>query len=199
VTDHPDSKTPLNEALLLRQLAEGDFDAFDALFKLYNKRLYYFALSILKSSADAEDVAQEVFVRVWEKRQGIKTGHSFKSYLFTIAYNIIVSNLRKRITDDKFIAKLEKKIRDDIIPENDNLVFEELDNKYRDIIKQLPPQMKRIYTMHRNMRMSYKEIASNLDLSPNTVRNQFSKALKLIREQMKNDSLLILLFISLFI
>ncbi len=190
---------PLNELQLVRKLAEGEFDAFDSLFKLYHKNLFHFALSLLKDAEDAEDVVQEVFVRIWKNRDKIKMRHSFKSFLFTIAYNIIVDHLRKRMADAKFREKLERIIEDDIIREDDNLVFDELDNRFRTVLSQLPPQQKRIYKMHRNLNMTYKEIGQNLNISPNTVRNQFSAALKFLREQMKNESLLILLFTNLFI
>ena len=94
--DNANSKS-LNESEPVKKFALGDFNAFDALFKLYNKKLYHFALSLLKSSEDAEDVVQEVFVRIWQNRDNIKPGHSFKSFLFTIAYNIIGHTLDKRI------------------------------------------------------------------------------------------------------
>ena len=104
---------PLNEFELVNKLAGGDFNAFDALFKLYNKRLYHFVTPLLKSNEDAEDVVQEVFVRIWDNRDNIKTGHSFKSFLFTIAYNIIVDHLRRRMVDVKFRKNLEKNIQAD--------------------------------------------------------------------------------------
>lgn len=190
---------PLNELQLVKKLAEGDFNAFDALFKFYHKKLYHFALSLLKNSEDAEDVVQEVFVRIWENRDNIKIRHSFKSFLFTIAYNIIVNQLRKRMADVRFREKLEKNIQTDLTREADHLVYMELDNRFRTVLSQLPPQRKRIYKMHRDLKMTYKEIGQKLNISPNTVRNQFSEALKFLQEQMKSDSLLILLFIKLFI
>ncbi len=189
----------MNEVQLVRKLAEGEFDAFDALFKLYHKNLFHFALSLLKSAEDAEDVVQEVFVRIWENRDKIKMRHSFKSFLFTIAYNIIVDHLRKRMADAKFREKLGRIVEKGIIREGDHLVYKELDNQLRTVLSQLPPQQKRIYKMHRELRMTYKEIGQNLNISPNTIRNQFSDALKFLREQMKSESLLILLFINLFI
>lgn len=190
---------PLNELQLVKNLAGGDFNAFDTLFKRYNRNLYHFALSLLKSAEDSEDVVQEVFVRIWENRDKIKKGHSFKSFLFTIAYNIIVDHLRKRMSDVKFREQLEKNIQSDLTREGDTLDYKELDNRFRSLVNKLPPQRKRIFEMHRDQGMTYKEIGRKLNISHNTVRNQFSEALKFLREQMGNDSLLILLFINLFI
>lgn len=189
----------LNEVELVRKLIGGDFTAFESLFTIYHKRLFHFALSLLKNEADAEDVVQEVFVKIWENREKIKTGYSFKSFIFTIAYNIVVSYLRKHMSDAKFREKLINSIQAETIQTIDHLDYKELDATYQKALNQLPPKRKRIYHMHRELGMSYKEIAGELDISPNTVRNQFAEALKFLRDKMQSESLLVLLFIKLFL
>jgi len=72
-----------DDSILVDNLKKGDLQAFDQLFKKYGERLYGFALRYLKSEADAEELVQEAYIKIWENRKNLKKDSSFKSYLFT--------------------------------------------------------------------------------------------------------------------
>lgn len=91
---------PDSELVVL--LRKGGMEAFDLLFERYAGRLYRFSFSLLKTREDSEEVVQETFFRIWEKRAGISDDKSFQSYLFTIAYHVIVDQARKRLKERKF-------------------------------------------------------------------------------------------------
>ena len=188
-----------DERKLLKSLGEGNFEAFDLLFRFYNKRLYCFAKSILKNREDARDIVQEVFLRVWKNREQIKQETSFRSFLFTISYHIIVDHLRKRMSEIKFREYLvQHAITMDSTVEA-GMEFEELKRSYQNAINELPLQKREVFQLHRNEHLSYVEIAEKLDISVNTVKNHMTKAISFIRKKVGSRTLMGVLFVSLFV
>jgi RNA polymerase sigma factor (sigma-70 family) len=94
------------DALLVTDFLKGKVEAFDILYDRYSRRLYIFALMLLKNKEDARDVVQETFLRIWQKRKELSVDKSFKSFLFTVTYNIMVDQVRKRLNDEKYQAFL---------------------------------------------------------------------------------------------
>src|ERR1035437_8477252 len=95
MTQYPDDK------LVIKNLKEGDVLSFDNIFKKYNKKVYYFALSYLKNKEEAEDVVQEVFMNLWKSREQINEYYVFSKYLFKITYNATCKKFRKQASDKK--------------------------------------------------------------------------------------------------
>lgn len=180
-------------------LIKGEVKAFDEIFEIYNQRIYQFAKTILKNKEDAKDVVQEVFVRIWQNRNKIDKHSSFKSYLFTIAYNIIVDHFRKRLKDKKYKDFLEANIKEVDSSQEKNIEFLDLNELYEQSVEQLPPRRKLIYKMNRNEGLTYDEIAEQLNISRNTVRNQMAKTLEFLRKKIGKETLLVMLFCHLFI
>ena len=102
-------RTEVDDAALVKSLSRGNILAFNTLFKGYSSRLYHFAFGYLKSDVESEEVVQEVFTKVWGKRYTLKEELSFRSYLFTIAFNIIKKHFRARSYLREYIntAKIE--------------------------------------------------------------------------------------------
>lgn len=184
---------------LVKKLKNGDTDAFDELFRGYAHRLLQFSLTYLKSDEDAEEIVQEVFIKVWSKRKELKPGNSFKSYLFTIAFNFIKKRFIK-------IAR-EKAFKDNIIysyleQENDldKLIdYKSLLGKVEMIINSMPPRRKEIFIKRKYHDLTLKQIAEEMGISPNTVENQLSAAQKYIKEKLEKEKLAGLLFFILFV
>ena len=86
-----------NEATLVKSLSKGNVLAFNTLYNEYSGRLYRFAFGYLKTEAEAEEIVQEVFTIIWDKRAGLKEELSFKAFLFTIAFNIIRKHFRTKV------------------------------------------------------------------------------------------------------
>jgi len=92
-----------NDQQLVQLLQKGNVAAFDSLFEVYSQRLFGFAFKYFKNETDAEELVQEVFVKVWENRQTLKSELSFRSYLFTIALNQIRKHFNKKATSLRYL------------------------------------------------------------------------------------------------
>jgi RNA polymerase sigma-70 factor, ECF subfamily len=86
---------------LVRLLKKGDINAFNAIYYKYCKKLYAFVIMYLKQEEDAEEIVQEVFIKIWQSKDKIDVSSSFESFLFTIAYNATMSLFRKRMSENK--------------------------------------------------------------------------------------------------
>jgi len=172
--------------------------AFDALYRNYSRRLYKFSIAILKSSEEAENIVQEVFLNLWLNREKIEKGSSVKYYIFTIAYNSSISIIRKRIKESRFIEYLRTLQDINQEPVDMQIEYNELEEKLTMIIDSLPERQKEVYLLHRIEGLKYSQIAERLNISVNTIENHISRALKTIRQKLGNYSLLAILFTFLF-
>lgn len=187
------------ENKLISGLKAGDTESFNELFRFYGKKLYFFAFGYLKSKEEAEEVVQEVFFKIWKSRKMINQDLSFKAYLFKIAYNYIQELFLK--------INRERAYRHEIIQstfESSNEMEERLDYHSlleitEKIIDQMPQRQKEILLMKRKDGMAVKEIATILDISPKTVENHLTEALKKLKEGLANEKIAGLIFFSLFI
>ena len=97
-----DNKTGIDESVVKR-FTQGDMQAFDEIYSLFNYKLQKFIFSLVKNPTDTEDLVHEVFVKVWESREKLKEHSAFNSYLFTIGYNTTISFLRRRVHDTRYV------------------------------------------------------------------------------------------------
>ncbi len=183
---------------IIEDVKTGKASAFDALYRIYCDRLYSFAFSVLKSKEDAEEVVQSTFFKIWERRQSINNEYNFKSFLFTIAYNVTVDILRVRLK--------EKKYRDNILDKatsnynlEEKIEFGDLLDCVQQIVKELPPRKKEIYQLSRVEQLSYKEIAERLGISVKTVENGINFSIKFIKSRLGKESLIVLCYTTLFL
>ena len=185
---------------LLIRLREGDVLAFDKIYELYSHKLFSFVFGILKNDAEAEDIVQEVFIKIWESRNKLGDYKLLNAYIFTIAYNNSIDLIRKRINNSKYLDHLKNS---SIVQENSleisEIDFDELSHLAKKLIMKLPERQKQVFQLHREKGLSYSEIAEQLGISKNTVENHMTKALKYLRQNMDNSLLINMLFVSLFI
>jgi RNA polymerase sigma-70 factor (ECF subfamily) len=187
------------ESLLIHKLKAGDAKAFDQVFDFYGKKLFYFSLGYLKSEAEAEEVVQEVFYKIWKNRESLNPELSFKAYIFKIAFNHI-QELFQRL-------HLQQAYRHDLIGSsvgfNDDLDsrtnYQSLYELVIELINQLPPRQKEILIRKRQQGQSVKEIAAALDISPKTVENHLTEALRKIKSALSGESVSGLLYFHLFL
>ena len=188
-----------NDHTLVQLLQKGNVAAFDSLFEVYSQKLYGFAFKYFKNETDSEELVQEVFVKVWENRQTLKSELSFKSYLFTIALNNIRKHFNKKATSLRYIENLKSE-RDWIdFQENTDDDYETVLQRINLIIGRMPPRRREIFIKSKLERKSSKEIAAELNLSSGTVDNQISEALHFIRVQLKKEKVSLFLFAVLFV
>ena len=167
------------ESELVKALSKGEIKAFNDLFQLYGNKIFRFALGYLKSEHDTEELVQDVFLKVWEKRIELKESLSFKAYIFTIAFNIIRKHfIKKTLT----IRYFEQQVIEDIdLSTVQNIDFQSTKKVIDHIIDQLPPRRKEVFIKSRFEGLTVREIADEFGTSPKTVENQLGEALKFTR------------------
>jgi len=186
-----------NDYNLVQLLQKGNVAAFDSLFEVYSPKLYGFALKYFKNETDAEELVQEVFVKVWENHQSLKSELSFKSYLFTIALNQIRKHFNKKVTSLRYLESLQNdpEFSDQIITDD----YETTLRKIYQIIGQMPERRREIFLKSKLEGKSSKEVATELGISAGTVDNQVSEAIRFIRSRLKTESISLFLFAVLFV
>lgn len=190
-------KTDTELAILL---IHDDEAAFSELYVRYKDKLYYFCLHLLKSKEEANDIVQEIFIRIWESRSFINPDLSFSSFLYTMARNRIMNYFRDMDIDIKVKEIIaSQKITTEETAES-QIIYTEYQEILRTAIEQLPTQRQKIFNMSRIENMSHKEIAAELNISVNTVQEHISEALKFIKIYFnKNADLTMSLLLPLFI
>ena len=185
---------------LISKIREGDRVAFYNIYERYCKRLYGFVLRYIKVEADAEEIVQEVFIKIWESRNKIDTFSSFDSFLFTIAYNSTISLLRKRANEKKYIAHLQSIQQIFDAPKViDELQFNELDEKLNKLLDKLTPRQKEIFRLSRADGLSHDEIAKKLNISVNTVKKHMVNTLAFLKKHFDKDLMASLLYFYFFL
>jgi RNA polymerase sigma-70 factor (ECF subfamily) len=187
-----------NEKLLVSGLRNNEVKSFDILFGKYSAKLYRFSFSLLKNSEDSKEIVQETFFRVWDKRHKIDSSKSFKSFLFTISYHLIVDHLRLKLKDQEYRKFLKEYFKTEELQINSEPDYETLSRQIKTIVEELPAKRKQIFSLSREQGMSHKEIAGQLNISVKTVENQINLALKLIKTRLGSDIFSVMLFLSLF-
>jgi RNA polymerase sigma-70 factor (family 1) len=172
----------IRETELLLRLQNGDEAAFASLFYAYKDKLLGFAFSFTHSEERAEDVVQEVFLKIWQSREKIAEVDNFNAFVYRIAQNYAIDELRRF---SKETLSLSSHFTADEVVVNgpvEDLLNKEIRQKIDEAVSQLPPQQKIIYTLHNEDGFKYEEIASQLDLSVSTIRNHMSQAMRNIRK-----------------
>jgi len=181
-----------SEIQLIKAFKKGDAQAFESLFNLYHKRLYYFLFGLLKSKEDAEEIVQETFLKIWENRELFLENYPFESLLFRIAKNAFLNYNRKKVNRTvfekhfKFFTDFSESSADQYI------LFKETQSIIETIVNGLPPKRKEIFLMQKVEGLSRQEIASKLGISIITVDSQLLKANKYLKEEFQKYSILMI-------
>jgi len=180
------SQSLAHETELLQQMIAGDATAFRELYEAYQGRIFLFAFRFTKSKAAAEEIVQEVFVKLWEKREQIKIEKNFSAYITRVARNLILDGLKRAALDKKAQQKIYANMQALRSTTAEVLLQKELDRLHHQAINNLSPQRKKVYLLSREEELSYEQIAEKLGISRNTVRNLMTSALQSIREDLSN-------------
>jgi RNA polymerase sigma-70 factor (ECF subfamily) len=173
---------------LVERLQKGDVEAFDLIYDKYSRHLYAFGLKYLRSAEEAEELVQSVFLKIWENYITLDKESSFKSYLFTIAYNDICKLFRRRSYKQKFIEDSMYENSQSSSESEDSIDSRSLLERVHSIIEKLPEKQKAIFLKSRKEFKSTREISEEVGLSPGTVDNYVSESLKFIRCQLQKES-----------
>ena len=185
------------ESEVLHQISKGDETAFRLLFNEHWQNMYGVAFMLTKSATLAEDMAQEIFMKLWIKREELPGVENFRSYLFIVARNHIFNELKKKSTDILFTNRLFEYFHDTKETPEIKLLQKEAEQIMVEAIELLPQQQKMVYRMSREEGMTRNEMAERLGIAPNTVRNHLAKALEMIRHKLQQSLTLVILYINL--
>jgi len=182
------------DRLLLSLVSRGNEEAFRKLFDRFSGSVYHKAFHILKSPVLAEDVVQEVFIKLWLNRTKIQEIRDIKAYLNVLTRNHIFNMLRKQAYHERFIEELHTQKESETECVHDSIFVQELHERILRIITSLPPQQKRIYEMSRSEGLRRAAIARQLGISAETVKKHLTEALKTLRSKLMDSRMLLLLF-----
>lgn len=176
----------MDEANIIEGLTQGSAAAFDKAYRLYAGRLYAFCLKFCKSRQEAEEIVNDVFVRLWLARGTIHHDKSLKPLPFTISRRFLTNAYRHRVNSPVYASYLEAVTRDvGGGQEADRQVeYDDFARKLQVAIDRLPPTQRKVVRLSKFEGMSNKEITAALGLSEQTVKNQLSLALKQLRKEL---------------
>ena len=184
------------ETELLQLISRDDQTAFTSLLRNYWNKVYTQALIYLKSPQLAQEITQDVFLKIWSSRQRLHEVKSFSDYLFIISRNEIISALRKK---NKQAVAPSNNLEEIIMRPDKQLHYKESYNKILQLIGQLPTTRKKVFTLSRLEGKSYEEIGAELGISRNGVKDHIVKALNYVRTHFElHEELLSMLIISTF-
>lgn len=176
-----------NDKELFRLISEGDETAFRMLFRRYVPELRPLILHLTKTAAVTDDIIQETFLRLWISRDKLPEIDVPRSWLLRIAFHLSFSWLRKQVVHHKAIDAIASDYTREqpASTTEETMVFNAMMKQVSAAVAQLPPQAKRIYLLSRERGLKIPEIAGELSISPNTVKNSLVRSLQFIRKQLE--------------
>ncbi len=180
----PSCYTTLQDPLLFDLLKEDEEGAFREIYERYFDVLYLHACRKLENREEARDVVQEVFATIWDKRKSLSLTGSLLAYLYAAVRNRIINIFLHKRVEAVYIESLESAI-DEGFCQTDHLIRRNQLNSMIEIeIAALPSKMQEIFKLSRKQYFTHREIASELNLSEQTVRKQVNNALKILRSKL---------------
>ena len=173
------------EQRYIRELKADSRKAFNALYRMYCARLYAFAYQYTKSREDAEEIVQDTFTKLWMYRASIRQEESLTRFLFQITKNLLINRFHSVVNSplfEEFVTECHEAASTEKESASSRLEFEEFREMLLSVIRQLPATQQKIVHCRLFDELTPPETAQKLQLSEQTVRNQFSMALKHLRQ-----------------
>ncbi|WP_164735541.1 RNA polymerase sigma-70 factor [Pseudoflavitalea rhizosphaerae] len=179
---------------LLKRIAEGDEAAFRELYDRSWNRLYSFALSWLKSGIQAEDIVQDIFLKLWIRRTELHAIKNADNYLFILCRNAVLNLMEKNVVRQKNGEAIASSQESPLMPDA-ALQLKEMKTTINQLIEKLPTQQRLIYKMSREEGLTHEEIAQRLGILKETVKNHMVRALNTLRKNTDPAHTLVFLFL----
>jgi RNA polymerase sigma-70 factor (ECF subfamily) len=170
-----------------------EIKSFETVFSAYYPALVSYANTLVKDMDEAEDLVQQVYIRLWEKRESIEIHTSQRAFLYKAVYHACLNRIKQQKVRSNFAQTIPIYAHVDF--EYEKLEQKELRKRLDAAIDLLPEQCGKIFKMSRYEHLKYQEIAEQLGLSIKTVENQMGKALKILRQQLKEYLPLLIIFL----
>lgn len=169
---------------LLIRVSEGDEHAFKVLFNAYCHRVNSFATRLTRSPTIGQESVQEVFMKIWVKREDLSKVENFEAFLFTIVRNHVYNILRRRALEAQIRTTLQSELVTTFESEPDDDLAERKQLLHR-AVESLPQQQRRVFQLCQLQGLKYQEAASLLNISRLTVKTHMQQALRTIRVQVE--------------
>ncbi|MBL7697510.1 MAG: sigma-70 family RNA polymerase sigma factor [Chitinophagaceae bacterium] len=179
-----------NEKAIVQRISNGDETAFETFVTHYGPQLEQAVFRAVKSNLPVRDIMQDVFLSIWIAREKLENLESPRTWLFRMAYYRSYTWLRKQAVRDRAHTYLEGTLVETNTVE-EHSTFEETRKFVQEAIEQLPPRTKMIYSLSRDQHLPIDEIARRLNLSPQTIKNTLTNALKSIRNHLEENGILL--------
>lgn len=174
----------------------GDRTSFNRLYEIMYLPLCKYSNSILNDYEQTSELVQEVFIKIWETRERIDEESNFRAYMFQILHNACINHLRHLKVRKRYIDHIAFIANDLFSIDRDELVESELVDRIKITIESLSPKCKEAFEMSRFQGMKYKQIAEVLNISQKTVESHVSKALKILRKNLDEFKVLLLIIFN---
>jgi RNA polymerase sigma-70 factor (family 1) len=185
------NQSSYEEQKLILLLKEDSEYAFQLIFDKHRNRIYSTAIKFLKSPLFAQDVVQDVFLKLWFERKSLNSAKPIEAWLYTVAKNNILNRLRKIAVEWKAVGHF----KDDKFKIENNTDYKLLDGEYQQKLKkaidQLPEQQKAVFIFSRFNKLTYEQIGQKLGISPLTVKTHLSRALFSIKKHLTSEGVLL--------
>ncbi|PBJ14373.1 RNA polymerase sigma factor [Flavobacterium sp. ACN6] len=172
--------------ILLDLLKEDDQSAYTEIFKRYSKILINHAYKILENQDEANDVVQEVFLSIWNKRNELSITGSLSSYLYKAVKNRVLNYIAHEKVVSRYADSISHFVENDYVFADSNLREEELESIIAKEIALLPEKMREVFLLRKVEELSYEEIALQLNITDKTAKQQVYNSLKILREKLKS-------------
>ncbi len=173
---------------IAQKLAKGDEDAFVIVYKQYKFQIRNLVLKFVKSPDLAEDITQEVFIKVWENKERLSEIVSIKAYIFTMARNHTINVLKRAAGQEIAKSEIIKHYqRQSTASTDDQMLSQEYKLQLNKILEALPVQTRNIFVLCKEQDKSYEEVASLLGISRNAVKKHIVRSLKAFRNMLRSD------------
>lgn len=187
-----------NESCLLRAVADGDQHAFRSLVEAYWSRVFGNTLALVKSTMIAQELTQDIFLKIWTHREKLATVDSFVHYIYVVGRNQVISAMRKKVSET--VSVDDEDLAEDLFLPDLQFELKETYNLIWEGVEHLTPQQKLVFKMSRQQGLSHEDIAARLNLSKNTVKVHMVAALNALRVYIKEHvGQLLTLFITIFL
>ena len=151
---------------------------------------------MIRSTALAEEITHEIFIKIWKNREKLDQIDRPEAYILTIAARHTLDHIKRRLNEARMLQRFSASSRADHNDTEEKMMLRDRATLVQQAIDQLPPQQKLVYRLSRHEGLNYEEIARQMNISPNTVRNHLVKALHFIRSYMRDQDLLPLIFLA---
>jgi RNA polymerase sigma-70 factor, ECF subfamily len=172
----------VSEQKNIHELLQDNIVMFEVAYKEHFKSLYIYAFTILNNEIQAEEIVQNIFLKIWEKKEKINIEISLKAYLFKSVYFDCLNLLKHQKVKSKYESHaLYEMSKTKTESASQKIMYKNLEEKFREVLNELPEQCRTVFQLSRFEDLKYREIASKLNISEKTVEAHMSKALKTMR------------------